>query len=378
MEKYILELITENNRVIIPNFGAFIVSNELGVSILFNNFLSFNDGLLVNYVAEKKGIDTIIATDQVFDFVDRLKKELDETGAYSINKVGIFKKDDNGILRFQQTDDFSDNFENTEILDQNVQIQKKDILLDIDNDISLEPNDEEKQDSINDDDYYSNNEPDNLLTIDTEPETIITTQNEHQKEKDNIESTENENKVIIEDSIPIKDEHINESNSSDASPKAEKSKKSRNIIILIAILCILISGSVIYFTLLRNHSKELNIKPQVEVKIEKPVLQKSIKKDSIEITIKEPKKKQKPIIEHIVTNTKGLTHIIVGGFKEEDNAIRLVEKLRKLGHKKAQILTKKNMFLVSIDSDTSYQKMETIQQQILETEKRESWMYSTK
>ena len=84
MEKFILELIKENNRVIIPNFGAFIISKENGLSILFNNFLSFNDGLLVNYIAEKKGIDTIVATDQVFEYVDKLKKQLDETGEYGI------------------------------------------------------------------------------------------------------------------------------------------------------------------------------------------------------------------------------------------------------------------------------------------------------
>ncbi len=55
MEQYLLELIKNNNRVIVPNFGAFIVSRDAGTTVLFNNFLSFNDGLLINHVSKKEG-----------------------------------------------------------------------------------------------------------------------------------------------------------------------------------------------------------------------------------------------------------------------------------------------------------------------------------
>ena len=57
MEKYILELIKEHNRIIVPNFGAFIISREKGQTILFNSFLSFNDGLLINQVSKTDNID---------------------------------------------------------------------------------------------------------------------------------------------------------------------------------------------------------------------------------------------------------------------------------------------------------------------------------
>lgn len=378
MEKYILELITENNRVIIPNFGAFIISKEPEISILFNNFLSFNDGLLVNYVAEKKDIDTIIATDLIFDYVDQLKKELDETGTYSINRVGVFKKDDNGILRFQQAEDFNEYLVETEpkeTLDQKEQYQKKDTLLDIDDDISSEQVDEQHEDIIHEDDYSTEDESHNLLTIDTEPENIISASNEDHSVKDAIK-TKDEDDIVIEKTKPDDPKQVSKTDSNDYAQKVIQEKKRIGIIIFIAIASIVIIGLAIYFIFFRHSNEDKKVKIPVKV-AEKPISKEPVKKDTIEVFVKEPLANQKPAIEPIV-NTKGLTHIIVGGFKEEDNAINMVEKLRKSGYKNAQIITKGTMYLVSIDSDVSYQKMEDMQQLILENEKLESWMYQVK
>ena len=102
MEQYLLELIKNNNRVIVPNFGAFIVSRDAGTTVLFNNFLSFNDGLLINHVSSQEGIDTTQATQKVSEFVEKIKQELEENGEYAIEKLGRFTKDQNGILRFTQ------------------------------------------------------------------------------------------------------------------------------------------------------------------------------------------------------------------------------------------------------------------------------------
>ena len=213
MEKYISELIKENNRVIIPNFGAFIISKENGISILFNNFLSFNDGLLVNYVAEQKGIDTIVATDQVFNYVDSLKKELDEKGIYSIDKLGVFKKDENGILRFQQADDFEDNLDSggstkeepSEFVNEDtVEVKKEAILLDIDNDSDItDAPEEEKIKEDTSTNKVEDKEP--VFTIDKEEEedkpikqekAPITTPPPPPKEESKVKSTTTNKKVV--------------------------------------------------------------------------------------------------------------------------------------------------------------------------------------
>ncbi len=102
MEKHLLRLIPENNRVIIPNFGAFIVSRDAGITVLFNNFLSFNDGLLINHVSAAEGIDTAKATEKVSEYVIRIKQQLEEKGEYTIPGLGRFTRDKSGILRFSQ------------------------------------------------------------------------------------------------------------------------------------------------------------------------------------------------------------------------------------------------------------------------------------
>ncbi|GAO28383.1 hypothetical protein [Geofilum rubicundum] len=102
MENYLLELIRENNRIIIPNFGAFIVSREKGQNILFNNFLSFNDGLLISHICAVEGVDSATAAQKVEDYVARINHTLDEKGLFEIEGIGRFTKDDSGVLRFEQ------------------------------------------------------------------------------------------------------------------------------------------------------------------------------------------------------------------------------------------------------------------------------------
>jgi len=380
MEKYILELIKENNRVIIPNFGAFIISKENGISILFNNFLSFNDGLLVNYVAEKKGIDTIVATDQVFDFVDSLKKELDEKGIYNIDKLGVFKKDDNGILRFQQASDFGDFTEsisdNTEVKETNtekeedVEVYQDSTLLDIDNSSEIidTPEDEKSKEEENID-----------LKKDAEP--ILTIDKEEPK-KENIEKSASftktipsSNKETITPESKFKSTSSNTtSNSTKYTQKVKKENKRKDIITFVIIALLVVLCVAVYFVFF-NKKKEV-VKP-TPIKVEKPIQTEPVQKDSTDIEKKEIKAKPedakvepKPLETH--TND---FYIIVGSFKQQDNATKMVEKLKASGFTNAQIITKGNMFLVSADSNPSYRVIEARQQEILENDRMESWLY---
>ena len=56
IKNYLKGLIESNSRVIVPDFGAFMVQTSAkGKQISFNDFLKFNDGLLANEIirAEK-------------------------------------------------------------------------------------------------------------------------------------------------------------------------------------------------------------------------------------------------------------------------------------------------------------------------------------
>ncbi len=381
MEKYILELIKENNRVIIPNFGAFIISKENGISILFNNFLSFNDGLLVNYVADKKGIDTIVATDQVFDFVDSLKKQLDEQGVYTIEKLGVFKKDDNGILRFQQASDFGDIAEsepentsnetpaNHEKEDTS-EDEKESILLDIDD--TSEIIDTPEEEKVKEEDSIE------LEKID---EPILTIDKESTEEK-NIENQETEEKIVT--SEPQVEKHTEKIISSTATTskkdvnkyaQKETNKKKRKDILTIVVIALLVILCVAVYFVFFNKKKE--VVKTIPVKVEKPAKTEQKQIDSVKVikeVIKEKAAISKPEVkpQKIVSND---FYIVVGSFKQQENAIKMVDKLKASGFSNAQVITKGNMYLVSADSNPSYKVIEARQQEILEKDRMESWLY---
>ena len=382
MEKYISELIQENNRVIIPNFGAFIISKENGVSILFNNFLSFNDGLFVNYVAEQKGIDTIVATDQVFEFVDNLKKQLDEQGVYAIEKLGVFKKDENGILRFQQAEDFGEGFVSKEPVVEEEEVddvttkeepldmeegKKETFLLDIDNSSEItEAGDDEKiGETPSDDENKPGSEA--ILTIDNEPEEV--------------EAETKKETVVIPKAEPVKPkvQVVSEKKSGATETnkyvqETIKEKKRKDIItfIIIAVLLVICIGA--YFLFFNKPQKKV-IKT-IPVKVEKPVTQQPVVTDTVPKVVSKPEPIQEPVKPAVAAGKDFF--IIVGSFKNEANAVKMLNKLKASGFGNAQIIPKGNMFLVSADSSPSYKKIEARQQEILENDKIESWLYKVR
>ena len=63
IESYIFEMLREKSRVIIPEFGAFLMKQEYKTDnnvtgtfvISFNDFLRFNDGLLIDNIPDGEG-----------------------------------------------------------------------------------------------------------------------------------------------------------------------------------------------------------------------------------------------------------------------------------------------------------------------------------
>ncbi|WP_066629875.1 SPOR domain-containing protein [Labilibacter marinus] len=375
MEKYILDLISENNRVIIPNFGAFIVSKEHGPSILFNNFLSFNDGLLVNYVAEQKGIETVAATDEVFNFVDGLKKELDESGEYVIKKLGTFKKDENGILRFNQSDDFAAQF--TEGL------------------VKSDEASEEKLEGAETSEETSETK-DGVLILDEEKSEDTSIKDEVEEKAVDVEKTKvddepakpivkefpkKDNKVIV--TPPVSTKAVEEKKKPEPIKKTtykktvvKQKEDKRGLIAFIAIAVIVVLCVVGYFVFFNKPEKEPIKIAQKEIVKPKPK-KTPVKKDT---TLAEKKKVVKPKEEAklvVPALAKGQFHIIVGGFKNVENANKMVDKLKSEGYTNAQMIVKDKMHLVSIDNNVSYSKMEAKQQEIL-SKQMGSWLYKVK
>ncbi len=376
MEQYILDLIKENNRVIIPNFGAFIVAKEKGFTILFNNFLSFNDGLLVDHVMTKEKVDKDTATAQVDAYVDKLKETLDSTGLYSIPGLGTFTKDTNGILRFAQSEDI-----NTDAVPK---AAKEEDLLDI---LGQE---EEVPKPV---------EPEMVkpeVKKTEEPAAIVT------PKKSEVELPKSEKKETVIVKPPVQEKTKEKKPAEEPKPSTSSSyqyndneNKNKSILIFvisIAALVIIIGGYFIFF-----HGK--NNTPEKTVaknELVKPVIKKEpAAAESTKVTqaieqadagiVAGPsikKTEDKPTTSTPATKATTATakphHIIVGSFKDAANAERFVERLKSQGFADSKTLPRGNMTLVSIESFAKIREAEAKQEEILNQKKMESWILTRK
>ena len=103
MDKYIIELLKTNNRIIIPELGAFITKKDEPGIIVFNEFLKFNDGVFVGYIAEQENIEKEKALEKTENFVKEILLELEKGEAHVIENLGEFQKDEKGKIQFVAT-----------------------------------------------------------------------------------------------------------------------------------------------------------------------------------------------------------------------------------------------------------------------------------
>lgn len=108
---YIQELLATNNRVIVPNFGAFLVRatskskdantlEEKLKDIYFSPFLKFNDELLEKYIIKKENISKEQAAEKIKEFIESIKNELDKEKPFEIKDFGKFIVDKQGKVQF--------------------------------------------------------------------------------------------------------------------------------------------------------------------------------------------------------------------------------------------------------------------------------------
>ena len=107
MDKYIIELLKTHTRVIIPDFGAFIVKvaeatdgGEAKRTISFNDFLKFNDGVLINHIIKTENISKTEAVKKIKEYIKSIEQELKKTNAYKIADFGKLSKDSHGGINY--------------------------------------------------------------------------------------------------------------------------------------------------------------------------------------------------------------------------------------------------------------------------------------
>ncbi|WP_462317698.1 SPOR domain-containing protein [Marinilabilia sp.] len=364
MEQYLLELIKHNNRVIVPNFGAFIVSRDAGTTVLFNNFLSFNDGLLINHVSQKEGINNNEATEKVSNFVDKIKKELDEKGEYTLDKLGSFTKDQNGILRFTQDPHLTELLPEEEEPAEEV---SESSLLDIDPDAPEGESKKKEEPTEDKKPTKKGTKPkdESLLSLDEEKEL--------KKEK--------EKPAAPPVPPPTKPEAPTSKAKAPGEPVYEERKRfvlppwAIALMIIIPVVLILL-----YLLVWRDKDKdEVPIAKKIEV-VDTVKKKPAVDSAALKRAEEERLRKEKEARERAEAEKAKLRkhHIIVGSFKNQKNAEQLVKNLKAKGFENASSFTHNNLYMVSAASYESILDARSAQEKILQKQKLENWILTKK
>jgi nucleoid DNA-binding protein len=103
MIQYLLQILENNNRVIIPEFGAFIIKHREPLTIVFNEFLQYNDGQLIDAIAKQEKIDRESAKEKLDEFVKSINDTLNKGKEFSLGQLGILTKNTAGRISLEES-----------------------------------------------------------------------------------------------------------------------------------------------------------------------------------------------------------------------------------------------------------------------------------
>ena len=100
INKLLITCLQRNKRLIIPGLGAFIRKNVDGVGIVlvFVPFLNKDDGVLLSALQSWAGVEKEEAEVILKEYVEYIRKSLNERGQYIIEGVGVLKYDANRVI----------------------------------------------------------------------------------------------------------------------------------------------------------------------------------------------------------------------------------------------------------------------------------------
>ena len=101
LSNHIKHLLNKHSRVIVPDLGAFMLKGDLSQSIYFNEFLRFNDGILIDYIAEQEKIDKDESTEKVKKFVDQINQHLSTSKSAELEGLGVLFIDSNDKIQLK-------------------------------------------------------------------------------------------------------------------------------------------------------------------------------------------------------------------------------------------------------------------------------------
>lgn len=98
MDKKIASLLNANLRVIIPEFGAFMITQQQPRVVVFNDSLKNNDGLLIDYIVKTEGIERDVALQLLSDYTSQAGKQLEAGGTVVFEGIGKLHRERGRIV----------------------------------------------------------------------------------------------------------------------------------------------------------------------------------------------------------------------------------------------------------------------------------------
>ena len=386
MEKYLQQILKEVNTIIIPGLGALTITNDKTGEVMFMSYLKYDDGKLSAYIAEKGNIDNDEAKSQILSYVENVLNTIAAEGDCLINGVGLFSKDSNGDLCFENRSSITSIENENSDFDQEIDhvtnvheeekvmhelVSEEQIVLE--NEITNDANEEEVVDVLFEDNCEN-----------SEDEEIILFSNSNSTEKKSEEEPSEEEVVVeenfIEETLPAEIENGEKEEEEIPESNVVTVKKKRGVgFFVILFFIVLVAGGGIavginfknvrqFIPFLSNSDtakSEEDLIKKMELDKTKPSESDTADRQELienpEEVIPETASEAEPIKDFVEEpmdsksskrdeplDVKQSFYIVVGSFSDRKNADRAVDKLIAEGQKEASTASNNGKFYVTI------------------------------
>lgn len=327
LNRYIQQLLQENEMVILPGFGAFIlehqpaeIKNDSGEikppssRLTFNSQIRNNDGLLVGYVAEALRSSHFEALQKIEKERDNILYQLEKGEKVELEELGSFFYNDMSEIEFISEEDQNLSLEtygleSTSLKDEEETTEEEETIIipPADGSTSEAPKNEEKQEQ--------QSKLPQTEESQTEPVIIQADETTDISEKKNTEP--------IVESLPVEE-------------KEEEKKRKFGWIWLLVILLPLIAVTVFILIKNKNNNETISTPPATlkqQEQAEPTIIPDTVKADTTKIAKPDSVNVEEKLQEiPIETTEKGTQFYLVGGsFKEKENAQTYMKELKEKG-----------------------------------------------
>ncbi|MBN1598947.1 MAG: SPOR domain-containing protein [Bacteroidales bacterium] len=404
MEEYILDILEKNNRVIIPEFGALIVKQRKPFTVVFNEFLQYNDGMLVGAISKKNEINRDAAKKELDDFVTVVKETLNKGEKYVLSGLGTLVKSSTGKISLESS---------TEAVQPKSEPQQKKTTQETKKtDQKIKKSEPEKETSAPE----IKKEEKKVITVNEKAakskevvgkskeielskdfeetgrrEPVVPETKEKEEIRPNEKPAEEKKEPVTQplaEEQPKKEETVNKPVSEITSTDSQfryteptRSNRKRNIIIWLIVI-IVVNGLIVTYFIKSEELAGIFKKNRNETEILSPEPlhdEQELPEQDIESDIDKPEAiqevSQKPVTKEPAPVIQGTKYYVVAGvFSNETNADNLVIDLRSKGYKAEKFGKIGKLHAVSYDVFSSKNEADRMMRKIQAEQNPEAWI----